>query len=104
MLTIQEAMETQYRLHSYYTVWAVDTQGNRHYIGYTARHSGTGLLNMFNLEECREALKAALPVDEQGTCLVKKTRNTLELANGWKVTFGGTIRQEATEAKYATQK
>ena len=93
-MTFQDAAAAQYRLHSYYTVHLVKPCGETVPLGYTQRKTGTGLLVFVTGKAVQEALKTHVPGIE-GVTIVKKTKAALLLSNGWRIEFGGTIRQEA---------
>jgi hypothetical protein len=94
-MTFAEAARLQHRYGSFYTVWLVDADGTRRYLGCSQRKSGTGLLKFIGRERVQEVFKA-MPGAETLEW-TKKTADALHLNNGMKVTFGGTIRQEAGE-------
>jgi hypothetical protein len=91
----QEAAEMQYLRSSYYTVWVVSPEGTRTYLGCTARKSGTGLINVVTGSGHKKFCEVFSGLDSNLTTLEKKTKDTLILRAGWKVTFGGTIREES---------
>ncbi len=92
--TFAEAAERQHRYGSYYTVWYVHPSGERVYLGFTARRTGSGLLNLCKSATVQAKLSALIAEDVEW---VKKTKDGINLSNGGKVWFGGTIRQEASE-------
>jgi hypothetical protein len=86
--TFSEAAATQHLYGSYYTVWLVAPGGTREYLGYTARKTGTGL--------CRPSVQGRVQRFPDADALTfRKTAGALLLSNGYRITFGGTIRQEA---------
>lgn len=93
-MTFQEAARMQYRYHSYYTVWLVAPDGTRTEFGLTQRKSGSGLMAILRSDAGQKRI-AGIP----GVAAVtfKKTATALILSNGYKIAFGGTIRQEASE-------
>lgn len=99
--TYEQAMNAQYRLHSYYTVFLVSPTGTRHYFGYTMCKTGRRLLEM-----CAE--RGGNVIELMGADLTDETTHkkkgaSLEFSNGWKFVFGGTIRQEASEARFTAK-
>lgn len=91
--TFAEAAASQFHYGSYYAVFMVAPDGSRVYLGKTARKSGTGLLGYLSAGFVQELIKAMPNAD---TLTFKKTAAALILSNGYRITFGGTIRQEAT--------
>lgn len=91
-MTFDEAARAQYRRHPIYTVWLVGPAGEREQIGATQRKSGDGLLKVIARESVQERMRR-FPDAESLRCA--KRKGGLELTNGWRVEFGGTIRQEA---------
>jgi hypothetical protein len=88
------AARAQYLRSSYYTVFLVDPDGNKELLGHTQRRNGTGLMAVLSRESVQEKVKA---FPWAATARFKKFKDRLEIDNGWKVVFGGTIRQEASE-------
>lgn len=97
-MTFEQAARAQHLRFSYYTVWLVSPTGERTRLGSTQRKNGTGLMNILRADSTQNRLKA-MPVMDGAT--IKKTKSALTFSNGWKIEFGGTIRQEASlqEAK-----
>jgi len=91
----ETAANRQHLRNSYYTVWVVSPTGNRHYIGYTARKTGTGLIKVVEGSGWDKFKEIFKDLPEEIRTLEKKTKDTLFLKDGWKVTFGGTIREES---------
>ena len=99
-MTFEQAAERQHRYGSYYTVWLLGPDGEREYLGFTARKSGAGLLKFMSGTNTQNRMKQ-FPNAEALTCTKHKDR--LELSNGWKIQFGGTIRQEAADQTQTKQ-
>lgn len=93
-MRFQDAAERQYRLHSYYTVHLVKDTGEMVPLGFTQRKTGTGLLVLIGGKAVQETLRMHVP-DSDNVTITRKTKTALHLSNGWRVEFGGTIRQEA---------
>lgn len=93
-MTFAEAASRQHLYHSYYTVWLVSPTGEREYLNFTARKTGTGLMKILRLNSVQDRIKQ---FPDAETLTLKKRADRLELSNGWQIKFGGTIRQEASE-------
>lgn len=92
-MTRTEAARVQYRLHSFYTVQLVTPTGEKEIVGSTQRKSGSGLLHFVCGSDALKAKLSAIPGMLDGT--FKKTAKAIVFSNGYKIEFGGTIRQEA---------
>lgn len=92
-MTFQDAANRQYLHSSIYTVFLIDPDGTREQIGTTHRKSGTGLMNVLRREPVQEKL-SAMPI-MLGDVRLKKTASALIFTNGYRIEFGGTIRQES---------
>lgn len=93
-MTFDEAARIQYRRHSMYVVFLVSPDGSREQIGITARKTGSGLMNVLRRDSVQEKVKR-LP--GALTATFKKHADRLDFSNGYKIVFGGTIRQESSE-------
>jgi hypothetical protein len=91
-MTFEEAAARQYNRHTFYAVFLVDPVGNRTRVARTQRKSGTGLIRLLSCDAIRNRLLEIPGIQE---VTYKKFADRLELSNGWKIEFGGTIRQEA---------
>lgn len=91
-MTFHEAALRQYRRRTLYVVLLIGPNGEREELGRTIRKSGHGLLDVLSRDYVQERVKL-LPNAE--TACFKKFADRLELDNGWRIEFGGTIRQEA---------
>jgi hypothetical protein len=80
----------------------VSPSGVRHYFGATSRKSGSKLLE--TLAEHGKEIMELMGSDLTDETTHKKTTKALTFSNGWVMTFGGTIRQEASEAHYQASK
>jgi len=99
LMDTDEAANRQYRYGSYYTVWLVSPTGERTYLGYTARKSGNGLLGKLDDYEMRVEVLRRMGA-AGGEVGYKKTAAALVFTNGWKIAFGGTIREESAYAAH----
>jgi hypothetical protein len=112
-MTFEQAAERQHRYGSYYTVWLLGPDGEREYLGFTARKSGAGLLKFMSSLKIQERMKQFPDADnlrctKTATALIFTSKAEVAKAiaegrstptpNGWKIQFGGTIRQEAAES------
>jgi len=89
-----KAAADQHRANSFYTVFLVNTAtGERTYLGSTARKTGTGLMLILEKSYVQDHI-ATLPGMAEAT--FRKTATALVISNGYRIEFGGTIRQEAT--------
>ena len=93
-MTFADAQQRQYLYRTVYTVWLVGPAGEREQVGTTQRKSGTGLMSVLRRESVQTRI-AALPGAASAT--FTKRADRLEFSNGWRLEFGGTIRQEASE-------
>ena len=93
-MTFREATRKQYLRNSYYTVHLVGPNGQRETIGQTARKTGTGLMLILTTEANLNRLRSL--AGDLSKVSFKKRSDRVELSNGWRVEFGGTIRQEAS--------
>ncbi len=93
-MTFESAARVQYRFKTYYAILAVGPNGERVTCGSTQQKSGRGLLKALGNPAILANIRAAVP-NPDGTEIVKKTATALHLSNGWRIEFGGTIRQEA---------
>lgn len=93
-MKFSDAARVQYRLSSYYTVQLVKPDGTKVELGSTMQKTGIGLLKFVSsrLDKVRELIPNPDTVE-----MVKKTATALHFSNGYRIEFGGTIRQEATE-------
>lgn len=91
-MTFSDACRRQHLHHTIYTVYLVGPDGEREQIATTQRKSGTGLLAVLRRESV-QARVAQLPGAATATC--QKKAGGLLFSNGWRLEFGGTIRQEA---------
>jgi hypothetical protein len=94
-MTFAEAAKRQHLYGSYYTIWLVSPEGKREYIGFTGRKSGAGLFKFLQRDTMQSLMKRRFL--DVASLSFKKTATALILSNGWKIEFGGTIRQEASE-------
>lgn len=92
-MTFEQAARLQHRYGSFYTVWLVDADGTRRYLGCSQRRSGRGLLKFIGRDSVQAVLKDLPGADTLEW--TRKTADALYLSNGMRITFGGTIRQEA---------
>ena len=97
LMDFADAANRQYLYSSYYTVWIVSPAGERTYLGYTPRKTGTGLMLVLQREEVYGAIFGIMGTSE---VTYKKSAAAVTFNNGWRVTFGGTIRDEASAVKY----
>lgn len=95
-MTFNEAAAKQFRHTSFYTVQLVKDNGSRVELGSTQRKSGAGLLYCIGSDRVQAIIRAEVP-NADAITITKKTAKALHLSNGWRIEFGGTIRQEATE-------
>lgn len=95
-MTFNEAAKYQYRYGTYYTVWLVKPDGTRVELGFTARKSGTGLLRLIKGKSVQATLRDTIGPEVEYFAIVKKTATALVLSHGWRIEFGGTIREEST--------
>lgn len=93
-MNFQDAASRQYRRTSYYTVNLVKPDATIQ-MGYTQGKSGAGLIWFIRGERAQAILMAHLGEGSEVE-ITKKTATALHLSNGWRVEFGGTIRQEAS--------
>jgi hypothetical protein len=93
--TFAQAARAQYLHSSFYTVWLVGPAGEREYLGSTQRKSGTGLRKFLRDKDVQERV-SRLP--DAASATYTKRADRLEFSNGWRIEFGGTIRQEASAA------
>lgn len=92
--TFAEAADRQYHYGSFYTVFLTTVAtGERVYLGMTGRKSGAGLMAILRRTYVQDHI-ATLPGVSEAT--FRKTADALILSNGYRIEFGGTIRQEAT--------
>lgn len=91
-MTFERACRLQYRLHTIYTVYLVGPNGEGEQVGTTQRKSGAGLMSVLR-QESVQARVAQLP--GAATATFTKTATSLRFSNGWRLEFGGTIRQDA---------
>jgi hypothetical protein len=91
-MTFEQAANKQYLHSSFYTVWLVGPNGERESLGSTQRKTGSCLVQIMR-QKSVQARIAQLPDAETGTYTKKADR--LLFSNGWRIEFGGTIRQEA---------
>lgn len=91
-MTFEQAARVQYRRSSFYAVFLVSPDGTRQALGSTQRKTGAGLMNLLRGERA-QAIVMAIPGVESVT--FKKTASALILSNGYRIEFGGTIRQES---------
>lgn len=94
-MTFERAARLQRNLHTIYTVYLVGPDGQGEQVGDTQRKSGAGLVEILQRESVQERLRS-LP--GAATATFKKEAGRLVLSNGWRLEFGGTIRQAATTA------
>jgi hypothetical protein len=90
---IEQAANKQYLRSSFYTVWLVGPNGERESLGSTQRKTGSSLVRIMR-EKAVQARLSELPGADSATFTKKADR--LLISNGWRIEFGGTIRQEAT--------
>jgi hypothetical protein len=93
-MTFEQAAKTQYLRSSFYTVWLIGPNGERESLGSTNRKSGRSLIDLSGTLYAQKVIRRLIPNAED--VHFKKTANALVLSNGWRIEFGGTIRQEAT--------
>lgn len=94
-MDFQTAARVQYLRTSIYTVWLVSPAGERTQIGTSQRKAGTALLSVLTRPENLDAFRAK--AGDISAVTFKKKAGRVELSNGWRVEFGGTIRQEASK-------
>jgi len=92
-MTFPEAARRQHLYSSIYTVWLVAPDGTREQIGTTQRKTGSGLRAVLARPSVQERI-AKIPGIED--VRLKKTASALIFTNGYRIEFGGTIRQEAS--------
>lgn len=92
-MQFENAARAQYRRHSYYTVYLVAPDGAREEIAHSQRKSGSGLLTVLYRPAVQERIRQ-LP--GMADARLRKFSDRLEFSNGWRLEFGGTIRQEAS--------
>ena len=92
-MTFEDAARRQYRYSTLYAVFLIGPNGEREQVGATSRKSGDGLVAVLRRESVQERIKQ-IPGVESAT--FRKFKDRLEVSNGWKLQFGGTIRQEAS--------
>ncbi len=97
LMSFKDAANRQHLYGSYYTVWLIAPDGKREYLGFIARKSGAGLLTFLRGERIQTRMEQ---FEGAESITLKKTANALVLSNGWRIAFGGTIRQEASEAEW----
>lgn len=93
-MTFEQAAKRQYLRSSLYTVWLVGPNGERESLGSTSRKSGSSLIAILGEKSVQERV-SRLP--EAATATFTKKADRLIISNGWRIEFGGTIRQEASE-------
>jgi len=93
-MTFEQAARKQYLRKSFYTVWLIGPHGERESLGSASRKSGSSLVAILGEKAVQERV-SRLP--NASTATFKKRANCLEISNGWRIEFGGTIRQEACE-------
>lgn len=93
-MDFQTAARIQYRHNSIYTVYLVAPDGTREYLGTTQRKSGIGLMAILRRDSVQERMKSLPGAD---TARFTKHADRLALSNGYRIEFGGTIRQESAE-------
>lgn len=91
----QQAAADQYRRTSFYVVFLVSPNGERERVARTQRKSGSGLLQVMRGEKV-QTLAATWPNMDAVT--FKKFADRVEFSNGWRLEFGGTIREEAANS------
>lgn len=92
-MTFNDAAKKQYLRSSFYTVWLVHPGGKvRVNLGSTQRKTGAGLLKIIGTPYAQQTIGEHIP---NTVTLTKKTASAILLSNGWRIEFGGTIRQEA---------
>jgi hypothetical protein len=91
-MKFQDAARMPYLHTSFYTVWLVGPNGERESLGSTQRKTGSMLIKIL-CEKTTQERVSRLPGAASAT--FKKHADHLEFSNGWKIAFGGTIRQEA---------
>lgn len=99
MMTPAEARARQYRYGTIYCVYLIAPDGTKHPLGTTARKTGTGLMNLLRTEKAQATVARLVP--DAATATFKKSADRLTVSNGWAVTFGGTLIQEAEAAAAA---
>lgn len=97
LMSFADAVARQHLYGSYYTVWLVAPDGAREYLGYTPRKSGDGLLSLLRSDRVQTRVAQ---FEGAAEITLKKTAHALVLSNGWRIAFGGTIRQEAAAAEW----
>jgi hypothetical protein len=95
-MKFHDAAARQYRRTSYYTVYLVKPDGTRVELGYTPRKTGQGLLALVYSAAGQATIKIHVP-DMNTVEITRRGPGGLDLSNGCRIEFGGTIRQEATE-------
>ena len=91
-MTFENAAKLQYRYATYYAIILVGPNGERETLGKTQRKSGSGLLLVLERESVQARMRE---FPGAYSITLKKTASALILSNGWRIEFGGTIRQEA---------
>lgn len=92
--TFEQAADRQFRFNSFYTVFLIEVAtGKRTYLGCTSRKTGTGLMSVLRRDYIQAHI-VTLPGAADAT--FTKSADALTLSNGYRIEFGGTIRQEAT--------
>jgi nitrogen fixation protein len=97
LMSFADAAQRQHLYGSYYTVWLVAPDGTREYLAYTSRKTGDGLLAVLRYDRIQERVKL---FPDAASITLKKKGGALVLSNGWRIAFGGTIRQEASAAAW----
>lgn len=93
-MKFSDAARAQHRRQTFYTVWLVGPGSERERLSSTQSKSGVGLIRLLQREVVQALLKRRFADADQIT--FKKHGDALVLSNGWKIEFGGTLRQEAT--------
>jgi hypothetical protein len=96
-MTFEQAARRQYRRGTFYVVYLVGPAGERERLGRTQRRNGAGLRSFLRLPTVQ--MRFGKFPDSGSIVITRKTASTLEFSNGWRMEFGGTIREEASEAE-----
>ena len=77
---------------TFYTVWLVGPNGERESLGSSGRKSGSGLRAILWTPAVQARVKQFNGVEE---LRMESKADRLLFSNGWRIEFGGTIRQES---------
>lgn len=96
IMNFDKAAKLQNRYSTFWTIFLIGPNGEKEYVGFSSRKSGRSLLGFISRESFQERVGK---FEAAGSIrIVKKTSESLVFSNGWKLAFGGTIRQESSAA------